>query len=220
MKWACKSCQQLHHRLLHTWWSGKCSWLHCCCCCCYCCWLSVYVSMCVCVSLSLSKLVLLLLFLLLLLLLHGHHSPIHQKLTTYYYHHHCPYSFTLRSDDPITITQERRQTAETTTKRRQSKAKQGKARQENSSKTQNKEMGIYKNKTITQPKPKNNTKSKRKVLVPPHLHLLLLLPLLLHIPPINARLVACAHTWAGARGQWVPSFPSYQPFFFNKFLNG
>jgi hypothetical protein len=98
-------------------------------------------------------------------------------------------------------------------KAKQSKARQGKARQENSSKTQNKEMGIYKNKTMTQPKQKNNTKSKRKVLVPPHLHLLLLLlplPLLLHIAPINARLVACAHTWAGGRGA-VGAFLSFLP---------
>jgi hypothetical protein len=69
-------------------------------------------------------------------------------------------------------------------------------------------MGIYKNKTITQPKHKKTTKLRRKVLIP-HLHLLLLLPLLLHIPPINARLVACAHTWgAGAVDAFLPS---YQP---------
>jgi hypothetical protein len=73
-------------------------------------------------------------------------------------------------------------------------------------------MGIYKNKTITQPKHKKTTKLKRKVLIP-HLHLLLLPPLLLHIPPINARLVACAHTWGGgAGGGRVGAFlPSYQP---------
>jgi hypothetical protein len=84
-------------------------------------------------------------------------------------------------------------------------------------------MGIYKNKTITQPKQKKTTQHKRKVLIPHlHLHLLLLLPLLLHITPYK-RSPRClrAHMGRGpgGSGPWVPSFlPTSPPSFFNGYI--